>query len=1687
MNIEAKLDKASKNPSVDSGKMQQYSKAFGAMAQSILDLIEKADEKAGDKLEKFFTRLATGINKLIDQVDEKKATALGKIIEKITKGVLGYAFWLTISIPLLITANIGAFLFGLSVKLLLLGIGQVNPGSIEAAYYAAALGWEVLRFGAVMTLYTILAIPALIGATLFGLTVKILSAIVKSVDEQSISNAYLASLLGWSVLKFGFIMSLYLIFSVPALVATTLFATTILILHAIVKRVDQESLDKATMAAALGWRVLQFGFFMTLYIILAVPAMIGAILFGLTVRLLLLTAGVASAKGRKAIEAVSHLGIGVLWFGIALALYLIIGIPAMLGAILFGLTVRLLLLVSGAAKKKGRQGIAAVSRLGKGILMFGLVLLLYLIIGIPAFVGALLFALTVLLIGLVLRFVSSKKAKRGIKNLLKLGMAIILFGLIIYVWNKTIKLMDVLMLAGGLAIIALVVILWGIFSKPINKGSKALMKAAPAIILMGIAMVVWMFAKATWEQIAMLAATIAAIGTIAGVLGIFDKFVKKGAGALIIASVAVIAMSVGMLIWMQAKVKWEQIAMLGATFVVMGLIATVAGIGPIPGFIAAGSVALGLASVAVIAMSLGMTIWMKAKVKMPDVGVLGATLGMLGVEFGIFGAAAIFIGLGAAAMLLTVPTLLAVTGAVAVFKSTKFTKGDADVMEYTLSAVANGFMGGSIPGGLIAAIKFAAKAAARAALVGISALAFIPAGISLIMISKALKTFKESKFNRTDADNMEFAIGAVIRAFSLIGDSERKKKMGITATYFDIIMGIAALANAGDTLANLAKGVQAWANLTVIEYEVINGGTKDAKIVPKGKVKLSKSDFDLAAYGMSQVIKSIAEPFAQVGRLESGLSPSGNITSAMILGNVYGRGRYVSKGVQALAGAGNVLTELARSTQKWANLKVAEFEVVNAGTKDAKLVIKGYTSLSKTDIDNAIKNQATIVSAVGAAFAEVGRLEEGDPPSPALGAAGQFMHAIFGGKRVTKGVKALSKAGNVLSTLADTTKKWAGLSVAEYEVVDGGSKDAKLVIKGYRKLSQSEIENSIKNQLHIVSSVGAAFAEVGRLEEGDPPSPALGAGGQFMHAIFGGRRVSKGVAAIARTGTVLSQLAMSVKQWAGLKVAEYEVVGAGTKDAKLVIKEYRNLTPMEVAMAGFNMTWITGMVGKTFAEIGKLDSGESSDDTWLSKIFGKMYVAKGVAALSRAGAVMSSLAVAVKNWSSMSVAEFEVVNAGTPNAKLVIKEYRKITPGEIKQAMRNMSHVALSTASVFANIGSGLGVPGFKFVNQESLKKGIDFVQPAANALKSMADSIAAMVKLEFVENTVVKGKIVPLSVRKITPADLVKAGVNISTLALFMASMMAKIGGGNAKDPEGKTVREEDIKKGIKFITDISSPIQRMAETIAKIANMEVVENVVKGGKVVPGQVTKLDPTKIALAAANADLFVNLFARILVKAGKDIAAQQQSIDHALEILPSIFTVISNMTNPINKWGEVKEFDKGMKRLESFHQWITTAFDPKTNAKIVTSDKYFQSFASNAKLLADSANGVKTFADNAQKVAEAMKQISINVNMMDLKKLTLTSSMFNAIALMSKNPEAIAKAIAASMNKSFEELIKALKEMAGANGGGGGGGGGGDTPPGNNPNPPGNNPNPPKGSGKDKKETKTSAGVQKVWIVGKDV
>ena len=105
-------------------------------------------------------------------------------------------------------------------------------------------------------------------------------------------------------------------------------------------------------------------------------AMVGAVMFGLSVRLLLLSAGTANPQSIEAMKSVLTLAKGVLLFGLAMVVYTMIAPIAMVGAILFGLTLRLMFMAMGSANKAKTDQMNAVLSLAKGILLFALAMAL---------------------------------------------------------------------------------------------------------------------------------------------------------------------------------------------------------------------------------------------------------------------------------------------------------------------------------------------------------------------------------------------------------------------------------------------------------------------------------------------------------------------------------------------------------------------------------------------------------------------------------------------------------------------------------------------------------------------------------------------------------------------------------------------------------------------------------------------------------------------------------------------------------------------------------------------------------------------------------------------------------------------------------------------------------------------------------------------------------------------------------------------------------------------------------------------------------------------------------------------------------------------------------------------------------------------------------------------------------------
>jgi hypothetical protein len=983
---------------------------------------------------------------------------------------------------------------------------------------------------------------------------------------------------------------------------------------------------------------------------LLIIAMPGAILFGLTIRLLLASSGIVDKDKVEGISAVLGLARGVLLFGLAMVVYTVLAPVAIIGATLFGLTIRLLLAASGLASKDKAESIGAVLNLAKGILLFTLAMVLVTAFFPIVLIGAGMFALSMLIISLGLNMIGSKDARRGVITLIGLSLSIIFFGLTILAFTNSVDPMDAVFVA----------------------------------------------------------LSVATFGLIFYVMGKGFTDILKGAFSVVAISLSIAILGLSLLLYTQANISWEQIAQLGVIIVGLGIAMALAG--AVAGNIILGSAAMIVASAAIIVLSVGLLIYSQANITLEDAAILGLIVVGLGTAMGIAGVASPFIIAGSAAMILAGVALLPIALGLSVFKAIGFTKDDGQNLTMALGSVISGFLGGEMPGGLLASLKFAAQAAARSALLLVAIPPMILAGAALMLIVPALSIFKKAGFNKSDADNIEYMIGSVVKAFGIVTDTDRQKEMGFNVNPIDLFLGIQSLAGAGRVLAGLADGVKAWANLEVNEWEVINPGTKDAKLVIKGRRKLTKADFDNAAYGIAQVINATSEPFAKVGRLEKG-QPSG-----------------------------------------------------------------------------------------------------------------------------------------------------------------------------------------------------------------DP----------IYDAIFGGGFVSAGVDSLARSGDTLVNLAKGIQSWANLEITEYEVIGAGTKNAKIVPKSIRKMSSTDFSLASANIGMVIGFLAKEFAKIGEMEK---------------------------------------------------------------------------------------NTSGIFAD-----GV----------VKLGIESIANLGDNLLSIAEVITKMANMEIVENEVrmIDGKpqLVPKSVRKITPTEMAKAAINIGTITGFLAKEIAKIGQMEANS-EG-WFADGYVKKGQEAIAGLGQNLSAMADTIIKMANTEITEyRVNEKGELVPVSTRKMGEGDFAKASDNIAKILGIVVDKMAEVGRKVSENEDVIEKATEALPNMTQVLADAAKPIEAWSKLKDTDKIGASMVNFYDTIKAVFDPDKNATISDTDRYFTSFAANIEKIAAPENTLDKVATNVDRIEKSMKLLKETINSMDLKKLTLTDSLMKSIAMLSRNPEAIAKAIEGSIEKSFEELIDALKEI----------------------------------------------------------
>ena len=678
----------------------------------------------------------------------------------------------------------------------------------------------------------------------------------------------------------------------------------------------------------------------------------------------------------------------------------------------------------------------------------------------------------------------------------------------------------------------------------IGLGAGVMILAGIALVIIASGVLVFKRADITTEDALILGSIVVGLGLAMAAAGAGSVFIALGAAAMILAGVSLVVMSGAFAIFKTIGMTTEDADALGASIKNLATSMMIAGLGS--PLILLGSVAMLAASLALLPITGALAVFKTAGMTIPDADALGASVKSLAGSMTLAGLGSPLILLGSVAMTAASLALLPISGALAVFKASGFTKDDGDNLEYGLSSVINGFLGGRFPGGVLEGLKFAGQAAARAALLTITVPAMVGAGVALIAISKGLTIFKNSGFTPEDGVALESTIGSIAKAFTIVTDKERQKKLGINIDPIDLMTGVLSLSMAGNVLSSLAEGVKAWANLEVNEYEVIGAGTSKAKLVVKSRRKLGDSDFSNAASGMAKVITAIAEPFALVGRLDKG-QPSGNPIYDMVFG-----GGFVSAGIASLKNSGDTIVSLAEGVKQFATMQFVEFEVVNAGTPKAKLVPKGVKKIGPDEIKSAGLNIASIIGLVADAFGKFGKDEASS-------------EGVFSGGFVAKGVLALAGVGDNLKGILDSVLMMANREVPTFDLINAGTAKAKLVPGKPKKIKDAELIAATNTISKILSVVAEAFAKIGRDEDSSS-------------GLWGDGNVAKGIAALSGVGDVVSKVTDSVIKIATGTITPMISVGSGT-DTKLVPGTPIKITDAMLKQAAKTINSILMIVG----------------------------------------------------------------------------------------------------------------------------------------------------------------------------------------------------------------------------------------------------------------------------------------------------------------------------------------------------------------------------------------------------------------------------------------------------------------------------------------------------------------------------
>ena len=896
----------------------------------------------------------------------------------------------------------------------------------------------------------------------------------------------------------------------------------------------------------------------------------------------------------------------------------------------------------GVAAPKGAGG---MKEIGKGLLSFGL--------GMIALVGGIaamalvaplvpIALLSAIGIGIIIygffKLFESLGAdntegmvQAGIANLWSMSKAIALFTLAVAITGLALMAIGLKpIITVALTITAFYGLFW-----ILGKGADTVKDGAKAIMWMGIGMAalglgVWalVYGLGKAGEImgssggSVIAGGIAALGIIA-VAGLIFYILGTGkiASSVAMGALAVTAIAIGLAIFG-----------MGLTFYLSG-IAKVMGVGggaaggtKVTGgfFDTLGSMLVGLGVIAVGAITLMLYGTIFALAGMFEVGVpLMIALGA--AAFAATGIGLLFFGFGLDYYLGVIKKNIGVSGEGSEQSINKdsFTSGIAT-------------MGGAV-GMLIGIGVIFALAGAVSPIILLGAAAFAATGLSLMALGKGISAFAEKVPTGTDISiALKTNLTGIRDAFlAFIGEEDLAEKGFLGAVGGAITGGIkgAGLAKAiaaarqlGPVLSSIAFGISTWANLQNIP-KVKGYDQLGQPIFAEGET----ANIDTALKNITEYLPKIVQPFIDVST-QAKLSQNNVNVLSLLTGASLGSSPF-ERGISASARIGPTLTSIASGVGAWAHLQKIP-------------LIKGYDELGKPIFDS------TKTANIETAIENIGKVLKIDSPTSVLkpfidvskeallGKPTSLFSLISGGdlgsSPFEQGISASARIGNVLTTLASGVGSWVNLQ--NIPLIKGYDKQGKPIFDSTKTANIVTAIENISKVLKIDSptSVLKPFIELSQKALLGKPTSLFSL---ISGADLGSSPFEIGISASSRIGNALTTLASGVGSWAHLKniplIKGYDELGKpifdSTKTADIgtaienINKVLKIDSPTSILKPFIDLSR-SALLNKP-VNLFSLISGAS---------FGESPFEIGISASSRIGNVLSSLAMGVGSFMSLT-------------------------------------------------------------------------------------------------------------------------------------------------------------------------------------------------------------------------------------------------------------------------------------------------------------------------------------------------------------------------------------------------------------------------------------------------------------------